>query len=284
MEPGPADKPLLPLVAGMSAAEYLTFIHTPVFVARRGSPPGGSPSAAPSTRLFPYDGLDGHGLYDALESLTVTSPFVVPLVWLPVAAGLCLSYALAPGASAAEACALALVALASWSVVEWATHRVAFHVDDLIPRAAFDVRAVRLVHFVAHGLHHARPDDAGRLVMAPALGAFIAALGWFGGRLAFPALPREKFAFLFGSSLVFYVSYDMFHYALHHSHVPPGGGRARAAAAAAWAGLRARHAAHHTLQLGEGAAYGISLPASALDVVFGTCLPDAPPPPAARRA
>jgi len=282
--PGAAnpEKPLLPLVAAMTAAEYLDFVHTPVYAARRGSPPGGSPAAAVTSRLLPYDALGAPGVYDALESLTSTYPATIPVVWLPVAAGLCLRYALSHGAGAAEAAGLALAALAAWSAVEWLVHRALFHVDDLLPRAAFGFRAVRLAHFLAHGLHHARPDDPGRLVMAPALGGAIALGGWAAARRAFPALEPEKLAFMFGCALVWYVAYDLTHYALHHAAVEPGGGALRAAAARAWTGLRARHAAHHALGEGEGAAYGISLPAAALDVVFGTCLPDAPPPRRAR--
>ena len=63
---------LVPQVAGMTRADYLVWVHTPVSL------------DGADARLFPWDGL---------EALSMTVWWAVPAVWLPLAAVLLFSYA-----------------------------------------------------------------------------------------------------------------------------------------------------------------------------------------------
>jgi 4-hydroxysphinganine ceramide fatty acyl 2-hydroxylase len=75
------------------------------------------------------------------------------------------------------------------------------------------------IHFLVHGVHHAFPCDAYRLVFPPILGFSI----WF------PMLtPIVKTVFPFYSNIISagilsgYVLYDMTHYYMHHSNPAEG--------------------------------------------------------------
>ena len=95
-------------------------------------------------------------------------------------------------------------------------HRFLFHVDDFLPNA----RPLLLVHFLLHGIHHKVPMDRKRLVMPPLLSVAIAALLYSVFRSFFMAVPLDTFRAGFGGLLLGYVTYDMIHYAEHHTAFP----------------------------------------------------------------
>jgi hypothetical protein len=129
---------------------------------------------------------------DAMEALTRTSWWVVPLVWVPVGISAlatatrrcaeatptrCREEERAPPLFGSDGSDLLLfwslrvsllVAFAlgvlSWSLLEYGFHRFVFHAS---PRTSLGCAA----HFLLHGCHHKAPTDAKRLVFPPALAA-----------------------------------------------------------------------------------------------------------------
>lgn len=151
------------------------------------------------------------------------------------------------GASAAPAPVVLLAAgagLASWSLVEYAIHRLVFH--GLQPFAAM------------HAMHHARPRA---LIGAPAVAGFtVLAVGLF-----LPVWGLGSLALACGATagmMIGYLWYVTVHHLLHHR---PRGWLARTAP-----GLLARHAAHHAaVRPGN---FGVTT--CMWDTAFGTRMPD----------
>ncbi len=134
------------------------------------------------------------------------------------------------------------------SFVEYALHRWGFHF-------AANTKAERLRLFLAHGYHHAFPDDPRRLVLPPLAIWPVAAILiplWYVvfGRFFWPVL---------AGSATGYVAYDWVHYATHHFRPRTPLGR--------W--LKRYHMLHHHDL--PGTRYGITSPL--WDLVFGTYLP-----------
>ncbi|GAA6043520.1 hypothetical protein JCM8097_002256 [Rhodosporidiobolus ruineniae] len=156
-----------------------------------------------------------------LEIFTMTSWYVVPLIWLPVTAyifrqsilqqtvdrGLALSTAL----SRTGACFL--VGNVIWTLLEYGMHRFLFHIDAYLPDRPFFL----MLHFLLHGIHHYIPMDRMRLVMPPLL--FFALQAPF-TRLAHALFPNWMANGIIAGSFTFYVLYDVMHFALHHTKLP----------------------------------------------------------------
>ncbi|BGP03112.1 Ceramide very long chain fatty acid hydroxylase SCS7 [Rhodotorula toruloides] len=155
-----------------------------------------------------------------LEIFTMTSWYVVPLIWLPVAgyllrqsiiqqtaAGLSTSTAL----SRSGACFL--VGNVIWTFLEYTMHRFLFHIDEHLPDRPFFL----MLHFLLHGIHHYIPMDRMRLVMPPLL--FFALQTPF-TKLAHKLFPAWMANGIISGAFVFYVAYDVMHYALHHTKLP----------------------------------------------------------------
>ena len=162
---------------------------------------------------------------DLMERFTHTPPWMVPAIWLPVAA---LFTLWRPGAYTVLTFALGM---ACWSPAEYLLHRFLFHWRPRTPRQE------RFI-FMIHGIHHAQPMVKTRLVMPPAaaipLAAIFYALFWLIIGLAI-GRPLWVGPF-FGGFLAAYVVYDLLHYAFHHVRVP---GRYLHT-------QRRRHMRHHT--------------------------------------
>lgn len=160
------SKPLVAQAMGMTREGYETWVHDPAY-GRVG-------------RLFEAGWM---------EALTITPFWVVPLLWLPIAAALMAGH-LATSPSAVAATATGFIALLLWSLTEYVLHRAVFHVDHQLGGLP-DHPWARGFHFLVHGCHHKLPDDGGRLVMAPVLGLALTALVWAALRfLLYSALPR----------------------------------------------------------------------------------------------
>ena len=132
-----------------------------------------------------------------------------------------------------------------WSITEYFFHRVIFHHEV---KSGLGKR----IHFLAHGVHHAYPQDRTRLLLPPVLSlpaifAFYL-LFW----LTLPSIAAALFAgFVLG-----YLAYDYTHYATHHLNLPGSIGR--------W--LKQNHLRHHFAH--EDKSYGVTSPL--WDYVFGT--------------
>jgi 4-hydroxysphinganine ceramide fatty acyl 2-hydroxylase len=116
-----------------------------------------------------------------LECFTKTAWYVVPIVWLPIAAYLFLRSAMQfdtprpafsfshPANNIISLDAVRNVSSQAWSLtfacfllgnfiwtlLEYGFHRFLFHVDSLLP----DTPAFLTLHFLMHGVHHYLPMD-----------------------------------------------------------------------------------------------------------------------------
>lgn len=183
-----------------------------------------------------------------LERLTHVRPATVAALWAVIIGGLGGWAAADARFALAPALALAAAGLAAWSLFEYALHRWVFHWRPRHPLPA------RLV-FLIHGVHHAQPDDGGRVVMPPAVSVPLALALWGLAALVLEAPWRDCF---FVGFLVGYLHYDLTHWACHQARPRSRLGRA----------LRRHHLLHHHVD--EAAHFGVGTPI--WDLAFGTVL------------
>ena len=133
-----------------------------------------------------------------------------------------------------------------WSLTEYLMHRFLFHYH---PTSSFGKR----IHFIFHGVHHDYPNDAKRLVMAPAVSIPLAFLYYY----LFRFLIGEQYVAPFFSGFVLgYLFYDMTHYAIHHLTFKNG----------IWMRIKKHHMVHHYKDHDHG--YGVS--SKFWDIIFRT--------------
>ncbi|KAH9992271.1 fatty acid-2 hydroxylase [Russula vinacea] len=209
-----------------------------------------------------------------LEVLTRTKWWVVPAIWLPIAAYiglrsllqfggvplapfkvdpyLPLGYILSLPVDAYLKTGLSFVfGNFMWTLLEYGFHRFLFHVDFYLP----DHPKFLMIHFLLHGIHHYMPMDKLRLVMPPVL---FLMLSLPMTKLAHVLFPTAMANGTISGSFVFYVIYDTMHYAMHHTKLP--------------AYLREQkkyHLAHHYKNFELG--FGVT--SKVWDYVFNTVLP-----------
>jgi len=192
--------PLVWQTLKLTKQEYLVWVHEPFLYT----------GAQKEARLFEADWL---------EPLTKTKWYVIPAIWLPVAAAFWSWWVASPTFSWNGSAAIAVGGVCLWTLLEYSIHRGVFHLDDWIP----DHPVVFLLHFLLHGIHHKIPMDHDRLVMPPVLFATLAtAVYSFITPLALTVLPWAVFHALFGTVVASYVCYDMIHYSQHHVRFTPG--------------------------------------------------------------
>ena len=133
-----------------------------------------------------------------------------------------------------------------WSFTEYVMHRFLFHYH---PTSKFGQR----IHFIFHGIHHDYPNDANRLVMAPAISIPLAFFYYYLFQLA---LGEMYIAPFFVGFVVGYLFYDMSHYAIHHATFKSG----------IWAKIKMHHMVHHYRDDENG--YGVS--SKFWDLIFRT--------------
>jgi sterol desaturase/sphingolipid hydroxylase (fatty acid hydroxylase superfamily) len=137
-----------------------------------------------------------------------------------------------------------------WTLVEYITHRFLFHYK---PDSKFGKR----LHFIFHGVHHDYPNDAKRLVMAPAVSIPLAIIYYTVFRFM---LGEYLVAPFFTGFVLGYLFYDMSHYAIHHLSINNG----------IWMKIKKHHMIHHYKDSNHG--YGVS--STLWDVFFGTGFED----------
>jgi len=152
--------------------------------------------------LFDYEFMD--------KFLSKTPWYAIPFAWIPII----LYFLFINELSLIITVVLILAGIWTWTLLEYLLHRFLFHgVETWLP----DNKAMFLVHFLLHGIHHAFPMDRYRLVFPVMLGYV---------SLTFLFLPFFDILFclapwalpaLKAGGIVGYVSYDMIHYFIHHS-------------------------------------------------------------------
>lgn len=188
-----------------------------------------------------------------LEPFTKTAWYLVPIAWLPV---VFYHIALAfKNINALFAIMLFCIGVYVWTFIEYCMHRFLFHFDERLPEHNF----AYMIHFLLHGCHHYLPMDKYRLVVPPVLFIFLCAPFY---KLVFALLPYYWACAGFAGGMFGYICYDLCHYFLHHSKLPPFMRK-----------LKKYHLEHHykNYQLG----YGVT--SWYWDKKFGTYLsPDSP--------
>mmetsp|Transcript_30166 Transcript_30166/g.58944 ORF Transcript_30166/g.58944 Transcript_30166/m.58944 type:complete len:371 (+) Transcript_30166:229-1341(+) len=195
--------------------------------------------------------------WDFFEFFSRTPWYIVPIVWFPVVLGFC-HYSTTIGLTPGEAIGGWVAGVFAWTLIEYVLHRFVFHLDEAVQFSYWSIT----LHFLLHGVHHKLPQDAMRLVFPPVLTSIFLYLVF----AAFDAFLPTPWAFAVTSGgLTGYIGYDLCHYYLHHSGIPPMSYFGR---------LKKYHLAHHYKDPKLG--YGIT--SKAWDHVFGTVLDDGPTP------
>ncbi len=182
-----------------------------------------------SIRLFESDWME------ALSKVHFSVPLII---FLPVIGFM--FYLGFSGTSMGIGAALVWIVLGflSWTLTEYIMHRFVFHFE---PKSEWGQK----LHFIFHGIHHDYPCDRLRLVLPPSVSIPLATGFFFLFRSFIPA--PGLFVF-FGSFLIGYLIYDMFHYAIHHLEVK----------GKLWNILKTHHLKHHYVDPHKG--YGVSSP------------------------
>ena len=187
-------KPIYPQIIhpDLTKEEYLAFITEPKIM----------PDPTKQIRIFDHD---------FFEFFSSTEWYHVPMVWFPfMFCSIWLHWGGLVDYTVNKAVFWYTFGLFYWSLGEYVLHRFLFHVDEYLP----DNGWVFGVHFLIHGIHHAFPQDPGRLVF-PIFNAFVVGLlkfMFFWSVFGF----NDGVFVLFGFGLG-YIAYDLFHYYTHHS-------------------------------------------------------------------
>jgi len=131
-----------------------------------------------------------------------------------------------------------MLGLLAWTGVEYVMHRFVFHFH---PTSEFGKK----MHFIFHGIHHDYPCDRLRLVLPPSVSIPLATAFFFLWRSFIPAPGLYAF---FSAFILGYLTYDMFHYAIHHLNVK----------GKLWDQLKTHHLKHHYVDPDKG--FGVSSP------------------------
>jgi len=151
---------------------------------------------------------------DKLEFFTHITPQAVLAVWTPVI--LITLYFAVRGWHTTDSPLIfaALVVfgfLVLWTFMEYILHRFLFHMEAR-------GHTMTQIVFLFHGIHHYQPHVKTRLVMPPLVSIpmglmFYGVFSLLGSLLSTPTFVLPTFA----GTLIGYVTYDMVHYATHHS-------------------------------------------------------------------
>jgi sterol desaturase/sphingolipid hydroxylase (fatty acid hydroxylase superfamily) len=172
--------------------------------------------------------------------------YVVPMVFVPIIAGLFAYGVVAAGTAVLPAVGMAIVGFIVWTLVEYWLHRTLFH---WTPKTSWGPK----FHFILHGVHHDWVNDKYRLVMPPAASLGLAAV--FFGMWWLVLGPVWVFPF-FAGHVAGYLAYDMLHYGVHHFKMQ----------SKVMKRLKAHHMNHHHNK--DGRKYGVST--TVWDHVFRT--------------
>lgn len=229
-------RPIYPQIIDptLSLEEYLAFITEPKIM------------LDPKKQIRIFDS-------DFFEFFSSTQWYAIPLFWLPVkivVLGL-LIRSLPADYTALRAVACYVFGIFFWTLTEYVLHRFLFHIDAKLPTNGW----LFGFHFLLHGIHHAFPQDPGRLVFPIINGVgvglimlclFLSIFWWVDA------------LFVLGGFGLGYICYDLFHYYSHHS------------GASLFNEQRQYHMKHHHKNPNRG--FGVT--SKTWDYVFGTVLQD----------
>jgi sterol desaturase/sphingolipid hydroxylase (fatty acid hydroxylase superfamily) len=190
-----------------------------------------------SIRIFQNPILEKFTHVHPLTPLIFWSPIITYLFWR--------GYSLA-GLGASVVVGLGLAGLLIWTPTEYVLHRFIFHFRPTTPLQ-------EKLQFLIHGLHHADPMDATRLVMPPVAGAVIATVLYFIFRVPLGGQMVDPF---FAGFLIGYLIYDYTHFAVHFFRPRTRLGKF----------IKQNHMIHHFVN--HDSRWGVSSPF--WDYVFGT--------------
>lgn len=230
------NRPIYPQIIDptLSLDEYLAFITEPKIM------------LDPKKQIRIFDS-------DFFEFFSSTKWYAIPLFWFPIKFIVlgALLRSLPDAYSLWRALGLYVFGILHWTLTEYMLHRFLFHIDARLPTNGW----LFGVHFLLHGIHHAFPQDPGRLVfpIINAVGVGLVMLAYF--MVLFYWVDA---LFVLGGFGLGYICYDLFHYYTHHS------------GATLFDSQRRYHMKHHHKDPNRG--FGVTTPT--WDYVFGTVLRD----------
>lgn len=112
-----------------------------------------------------------------------------------------------------------------WTFIEYTLHRFVFHFPA---KSAIGKR----IHLIFHGMHHAYPNDAKRLVISPSASIPMVTAFYF---FFYALVPDAYLPGFFAAFIAGYLFYEIFHYTLHHVSFN----------SFYWRKLRQHHMLHH---------------------------------------
>lgn len=152
-----------------------------------------------SVRMFKYDWMD---IFSRVH-------FSVPIfLFVPIITFLLYASFSSLALEAKKLIGLFTIGIFFWTIAEYMLHRFIFHYK---PTSEIGKR----LHFLMHGVHHDYPNDSKRLVMPPPISLPVGFVFFLLFKFLFgeyDSLP------LFAGFLLGYLSYDMLHYAIHHTN------------------------------------------------------------------
>lgn len=181
------------------------------------------------------------------EFFSKTPWYAIPTAWLPLA----FYFVCQTQLSVLYTSLLILLGVVTWSLAEYLLHRFVFHGEEYW---LFKNRFVFCFHFLAHGIHHAFPQDRYRLVFPLLLGYNLYKFGFL--PLYNCLIPELLQPGIKCGTVLGYIAYDLSHYFIHHSSPRKG----------YFKSLKLYHMQHHYRNGMAG--YGVS--SKFWDIVFNT--------------
>lgn len=149
--------------------------------------------------------------YEFFEFLTKTPWYVIPLVWLPIISGIVFTeYEKMETSKFVQSF---LTGICLWTIIEYFLHRYLFHMTVVDKSSGW-----KIVHFLAHGIHHKNPFDGLRLVFPPVPGMIVAIVLYNVLSHSLMLVLGSSFnsRIILSGTMLGYVIYDLTHYYLHY--------------------------------------------------------------------
>ena len=228
------SKPMVPQIMDetLTLEEYIAFLEMPTIYE----------DPTKQARIFKSD---------FMELFTNTPWYAIPLFYGPlIIIFTAFNIRNTPNFCPYKAIGIVLLGILDWTFFEYLMHRFLFHSEEKLPANRF----VFVFHFLFHGIHHAFPQDPGRLVFPILPGVIILSSKLYSYHLLFPSHVAN---FVFTGLVIGYIIYDMIHYFVHH-----------ASSLGFLENRKIYHQKHHHKNPNKG--FGVSSPL--WDLVFGTYL------------
>ena len=148
---------------------------------------------------------------DFFEIFSSTPWYAIPLFWIPLTLTVLYYHCqLVKNYSVTRAVLYAILGFFPWTAAEYILHRFLFHQEEKLPNNSLAFGT----HFLVHGIHHAFPQDPGRLVF-PIVNELV--VGFLISLIYLAFMAYDDAIFALSGFVIGYILYDLFHYFLHHS-------------------------------------------------------------------